>query len=218
MTEMYSIDFSKYSLQKFKESLKNREMIPSRVILKEDLEERFQSLKDNGINSLKDIVDALKTKQKIEAFSQKSNLPIDYLTILKREVSSYHPNPKKLSSFPDVDASAITALEKKGIKNTRQLFNEVKINSDINQLSASTGVSVKILEELSSLSDLCRLYGVGPVFARIIYDAGITSVKSFVNHTGETFIALYEKKTNKKADFSENDINFSLEIARALLS
>ncbi len=216
MKEQYYIDLEKYSLQRFKLSLQKRDMIPSRVILKEKIEDRFEILNTNGISNLKALIDALKTKQKIEMFSKKSNLSIDYLTILKREASSYLPNPIRLKYFPGTDSKAIEALENIGIKNTKQLFTKVKIAGEINQLSQLTGVSIEKLNELTSLSDLARLYGVGPVFARIIYDAGIESVKTFVKYNAEEFISIYENKTQKKADFGVNDMKFSIELAKDL--
>ena len=69
---------------------------------------------------------------------------------------------------------------------------------------------------MASKSDLARLYGVGTVFARMIYDVGIRSVKTFIQYDAEEFVSLYEKATHKKADFSVNDINFSLELAKEL--
>jgi nucleotidyltransferase/DNA polymerase involved in DNA repair len=216
MKEQYYLDLEKYSLQKFKKSLQKRDMIPSRVILKENIEERFKILGFNKIKNLKELVDVLKTKQKIESFAKKTNLSIEYLTILKREASSYLPNPINLKKFPGIDTQTIEALEKIGIKNTKQLYNKVNIGEDIIQLSQLTGISVEKLNELASLSDLARLYGVGPVFARIIYDVGIKSVKTFVRYKAEEFINIYENKTQKKADFSVNDINFSIELAKEL--
>ncbi len=102
------------------------------------------------------------------------------------------------------------------LKNTRQLFNRVKSSGEIDQLSRLTGISIKRLNELTSLSDLARLYGVGPVFARIIYDVGIRSVQNFVKYKADEFISIYENKTHKKADFGVNDINFSIELAKEL--
>ena len=67
-----------------------------------------------------------------------------------------------------------------------------------------------------SLSDLSRIYGVGPVFARIIYDVGIRSVREFVECTAEDFVRIYEEKEHKKADFGVNEIQFSLELAKEL--
>ena len=46
-----------------------------------------------------------------------------------------------------------------------------------------------------------RAYGVGPVFARIIFDMDIKSIKEFVENTAEDIIRIYEEKEQKKADF-----------------
>ncbi len=218
MKKQYHLDFEKFSLQRFKRSLQKRNMIPSRVILKENIEERFKLLDSNGIKTLKALIDTLKSKQKIDTFSKKTGLAIDYLTILKREVNSYHPNPINLNKFPGIDIKIVESLKKLGIRNTKQYFNKVNCGTGNDQLAQETGISKDIFDELSSLSDLARLYGVGPVFARIIYDVGINSVENFIKYSAKEFIKIYEKKTKKKADFSESDINFSREIANELLS
>jgi len=62
MNERYQIDLAKYSLQKFKRSLQSREMIPSRISLKDDLDARFRILENRGIANLKELIDRLKTK------------------------------------------------------------------------------------------------------------------------------------------------------------
>ena len=216
MKGQYYLDLEKYSLQQFKLSLQKRDMIPSRLILKEKIEERFSILNKHGIKNLKVLIDVLKSKEKIVEFSNKSDLSIDYLTILKREASSYLPNPIKLSNFSGIDSKSIEALANIGIKNTKQLFNKVQKSEEIAELSKRTGVSKEKINELASLSDLARLYGVGPVFARIIVDVGIKSVRDFIKYSAEDFISIYENKTKKKADFGVSDINFSIELAKEL--
>ncbi len=217
MQKQYYIDFEKFSLQKLKKSLQKRNMIPSRVILKQDIEERFKILESNGIRTLKELIGALKSKQKIDRFSNQTGLTVEYLTILKREANSYHPNPIKLSKFPGIDNKIIESLEKIGIGNTKQYFNKIHNLTGTKQLTDEMGISKQKLDELASLSDLTRLYGVGPVFARILYDVGIKSVNSFIKYSSEEFIEIYENKTNRKADFSESDIGFSIEFAKELL-
>lgn len=217
MHGQYYLNLERYTLEKFKKSISQRKMIPSRVILKENIEERFEVFKRFNINNLKELIALLKTKDKIETFAVESGLSSEYLTIIKREASSYHPKPIKLRDFPDVDIESVSVLESLGIKNSKQLFNKVK-KETFSNVSESTGVPSDHLNELFSLSDLARLYGVGPVFARMIYDTGVTSIDSFVNYTGDDFVKLYEKQTNKKADFSSADIDFSLELAREIIS
>jgi len=216
MSDRYQIDLEKYSLQKFKRSLQSRDMIPSRVSLKDDVDARFGKLESCWITNLKELIDALKTKQRIEQFSQETTLTIEYLTLLNREAKSYLSKPIRLDKFPGVRTEYLKRLDDVGIRNTRQLFVEAQDKSRRERLSKETGIPIDILNQLVGLSDLSRLYGVGPVFARMIYDVGIRSVAEFVEYTAEDFIRIYEEQTRKKADFGIGEIEFSLELAKEL--
>jgi len=216
MGNQYHINIEKYSLQKFKNNLKSRDMIPSRVSLKEELDERFKILEVSGVRNLKELIEKLKTKPKIELLAKETGLSIEYLTLLKREAKSYLPNPVRLDKFSGIPAKYIKSLEVEGIKNSRHLFNQAKNKTEREELSKKTGIPIEILNELVCLSDLARVYGVGPVFARMIYDVGVKTIKDFVKNTAEEFIRIYEEKEQKKADFGVGEIQFSLELAKEL--
>ena len=216
MENQYHIDLEMYGLQKFKSNLKSRDMIPSRVSLKDELDKRFKILEINGITNLKELTEVLKTKQKIELFSKETGLTIEYLTLLNREAKSYLPNPIRLDKFTGIPTKYVDRLDVISIRNSRQLFDEAKDKKEREQLSQITEIPIEILNELVCLSDLSRAYGVGPVFARLIYDVGIKSIKAFIEYTAEDFIRIYEEKNQKKADFGANEIQFSLELAKEL--
>lgn len=216
MNDQYHIDLEKYSLEKFKSNLKSRDLIPSRVSLKDDLDERFEILEINGISNIKELIEALKTKPKIESFSKQTGLSIEYLTLLRREAKSYLPNPIRLDKFSGIPAEYVANLEIAGITNSRQLFNEARSKEQRKQLSQTAGCPIDILNELVCLSDLSRAYGVGPVFARMIYDVGVETIEAFTELTADDFIKIYEEKTRKKADFGAHEIQFSLELAKEL--
>ncbi|MCJ7624369.1 MAG: hypothetical protein MUO76_12770 [Anaerolineaceae bacterium] len=107
MSKEYHLDPEKVSLEKLRLSLEKRELIPSKSILKEKLNARFEILASTGIQNLKDLIDALKNKNKIGAFSEQTWLEVLYLTILKREASSYFPNPVRISNFAGVKDQVI---------------------------------------------------------------------------------------------------------------
>jgi len=216
MEKNYQIDLAEYSLQKFKRSLKSRDLIPSRRSLKDDLDESFRALEIKGISNLKELIDLLKTKARIELFSKESRLTVEYLTLLNREAKSYLSNPVRLDKFPRIPIKYVNTLDAHGIRNSRQLFDEARDKKGREQIARKTKIPIETLNELVGLSDLSRVYGVGPVFARMIYDAGIRSVAAFVENTAEDFIRLYEEKEQKKADFGVNEIQFSLELAKEL--
>jgi nucleotidyltransferase/DNA polymerase involved in DNA repair len=218
MTAQYHIDLEKYTLKKFKHNLETREMIPSRVSLKDNLDERFQVLENAGIINLQELLDVLKTRPKIEQFSEMTRLPIEYLTLLNREAKSYLPNPVRLDKLPGIQGSVVEKLEAIGIKNSRHLFNAAQDKTKREALALKLQVPISIVNELVGLSDLLRVYGVGPVFARMIYDVGIHSIQEFIRYSAEDFIEIYETKTQKKADFGVNEIEFSLVLAKELES
>ncbi|MCP4418880.1 MAG: DUF4332 domain-containing protein [Chloroflexi bacterium] len=107
-------------------------------------------------------------------------------------------------------------LDGAGLRNSRQLFVAAQNKGWRERFAQETDIPLDVLDELIGLSDLSRLYGVGPVFARIIYDVGIKSVKEFVEYTAEDFIRIYEEQTQKMADFGVGEIEFSLELAKEL--
>jgi predicted flap endonuclease-1-like 5' DNA nuclease len=218
MSNQFQIDLKKYTLQRFKKSLQSRDLIPSRVVLKDNLETRFQILADTGITNLQELIDALKNKAKLNALAEKTGLPVDYLTLLNREAKSYLTKPVRLDKFPDVSTKNIARLEKVGVKNSKHIFDASRDNDSVVALAEKADIPLDALNELIALADLSRIYGVGPVFARIIYDVGIHSVTEFVQHTGADLVRIYEEQTGKKADFGAGEIEFSLELAKELVS
>lgn len=216
MKTRYHLDSANYSLQQLRDNLSSRELIPSRQILKEELEDRFEVLGKRGILTLQDLLHALKDKKRIEDFSKSSGISFEYLNLLRREANSYLPNPVSLSKFPDISSQDLKKLEVTGIKNSRHLYERAGSEKDREELSRETGISLENLTELTGLSDLVRAYGVGPVFARILYDTGIHSIREFVTYAPEQIIDLYEEKFRQKADFSLRDMHFSLDVARVL--
>ena len=218
MSVQYQIDLEKYSLRKFKQSLQTRDLIPSRASLKNELDARFRILENSGITNLKELVDVLKTKVKVEQFSRKTGLSIEYLTLLNREAKSYLSKSIRLNKFPNIQTEYLERLDDAGVRNSRQLFTEAQMKGWRERFAQETDIPLEALNELIGLSDLSRIYGVGPVFARIIYDVGIKSVKAFVEYTAEDFIKIYEEQTKKKADFGVGEIEFSLELAKELNS
>ncbi len=216
MTSTYHLDLSTFPLEKFQHILQTKDLIPSRVGLKEDLADRFAILETHGIASMQDLINALKNKDKLNQFAQASGLPADYLTLLKREAGSYLPNPVRLDKLPGVSIAAVDALAEQGIKNTRNLFDQAQTAAQREAICQTAGIPADVLLELVCLSDLSRAYGVGPVFARMLYDVGVHTIQDFITHSAAEIIAIYEEQTGKKADFSTGEIEFSLELAKAL--
>jgi len=215
-SDSYHADLSRISLSAFADSLRSRTLIPSRRALKADLESRFARLKTLDIGSMADLLDALKTKSAIARVASETGLSTDYLTLLRREAKSYLPNPVPLRKFPGIDSAHTETLADRGISNSRHLFRVATLHSEREALAERASIPMKLLDELICLSDLSRLYGVGPVFARLLYDAGFPTVGSLRSCTAEDLVRLYEERTGKPADFGAHEIQVTLELAQAL--
>ena len=107
-------------------------------------------------------------------------------------------------------------LEMVGIKNSRHLFDAAQTKVEREELAQQAEIPIATLDELFGLSDLSRVYDVGPVFARMIFDLGIRSIGAFLQYSAEEFVKIYETQTQKKADFGINEIEFSLILAKDL--
>lgn len=210
MDRGYHIDAEQISLKEFEQSLTKRELIPARTVLKENLKDNFLLLDKQGIKTLGSLIKQLKNKKRFEELHEVTGIDLNYLTQLKRESGSYLPNPVALEKFPGADMETVHLLKEAGIKNSRHLFN---LNKE--EREALPG-NKKSIEELFCLSDLTRIYGVGPVFARIFYDINLLSVGAFLKREPAEIVRIYEETRGEKAGFTVKDIEFAREVAQFL--
>jgi len=220
MADQYHIDLEQFRLERFKQILETSELLPGRRILKERVSERFGMLESMGITNLKELIAALGTKKKAERFAQESGLPRDYLVILRREANSYMPKPFNLSGIPGVDPKHIERLAALGIKNTKHLFERARSKSDRAELARLADVPSSNLLELVKLSDLARIGGVGPVFARLLYEAGADTIEKFLKRSPDELLerlhAINKEKEYTRIMPSLKDIAYCIETAREL--
>jgi hypothetical protein len=218
MKNDYHIDLEKFSLKEFKKELSGSELIPSRRVLKDEIEDRFQVLEDNNIHNLKDLTDVLKTPKKSREFSSESGLPEDYLLILRREVNSYTPNPVNLDKFPRVNTAIIKKLKAEGIKNTLNLFELIKTPSDRDNLANKLGIPLDEILELTKLTDLVRIKWVGPVFARIFLDSGTDTAQKISEANAEPLykklVKINQEKGYTKGKFLESDVALCINVSK----
>jgi predicted flap endonuclease-1-like 5' DNA nuclease len=173
----YYIDLEKLSIDDYRLKLESAYLPPSRILLKEKLEERFTYFKTLGISNVKDLMQLLKKKDTFSQLSKQDVFAGDYLTILLRELNSTLPKPNKLAEFISISPETINNLEKAGITNTEKLYNKVQTKSDRENLSQATGVDLKDILTLTKLSDLSRIKWVGVTYAQMLHDMGVDTVE-----------------------------------------
>ena len=220
MPDLYYINLEAFSLARFRHELETREILPGRSILKEDIAGRVAVLESMGIENLQDLVQALKTKKKVEAFARESGLPHDYLVILRREANRYLPNPVNLGKFPGVDSAPVEKLAAVGIKHSKHLFDRGRTRDDREELARQVSVPGDLVLELVKLSDLVRVSGVGPVFARILYQAGTDTLAKLATSSPEwlhdRLVDINQEMGYTSAAIPMRDITYCIEVSQEL--
>lgn len=171
MKPQYGLDLTSFSLEKLKSIFTSGNLLPSRRLLGETVEERFAVLRRMGIENLQDIITALKTPKKVKDFCQASGLPEEYLILLRRQANSYIPNPIALKDIPGVDPRHAQNLADLGVRDTRQLFERVCTRAGRANLQTESGIPARALLDLTHLADVSRAGWVGPVFARLLVES-----------------------------------------------
>ena len=184
--EKYTFDPALITLDEFYMLTRDKKLIPSRITLQDRMENRFVKLREAGISHLGALIKALKSRELIANLSASTGIPESYLILLKREAGSYLASPYPLSDIPGVPYEYTEVLKSINIRHTRDFFEQVQTRDDQAQTAQRTGIPVARLKEIFALTDLSRITGVGPVFARVVYQAGITSVKAFAKTDAES--------------------------------
>jgi hypothetical protein len=216
----YTLDPNKIGLERFKQLTRDRKMLPSRILLQQQMDQRFALLHAAEIFTLGDLLHRLRSQLKLEAFSKESGISREYLLLLKREAGSYLAKPFPLSNFPGIPFEYTEVLKSKGLMNTRDFYEGVRSAEQKARLSQDTGIPLARLIELNALSDLSRITGVGGVFARVVYEAGIRSSKEFALTDApkhyQLYMAVIDKYGYTAGHFSEEDINYCIQYAKVI--
>ena len=204
----YYINLSRISLEQYIIKLKTGYLPPSRKLLLDDIENLFQRIKNQGIENVEELRIALKTKKKLEEFSVKNRLPLEYLVILIREINSSIPKPNKIKDFPDISPEVIEKLELIGVKHTLQLYERVRTSFNRKKLVADTGISYEVILRLTNLTDLSRVRWVNHTFAFMLYEAGYKTVKELADANA---IELHKaiKDLNNEREFFKGNIGLN---------
>ena len=201
----YYTDLAYISLDNYRSKLELADLLPSRMILKEQLEERFNYLKSIGIKNVLELQKLLKKKEKLAELSRVECLSEDYLVILLREINSIQPKPNKISEFIGISPETVAKLENIGIKDTVKLFDHVLTSESRKNLAAETTISEAEILKLTQLTDLSRIKWVGVTFARMLVDVGIDTAEKA---SKADYVELHQKimEINKEKNFYKGQI------------
>jgi hypothetical protein len=214
----YYIDLSSIGLDLYKEKLMKTHLIPSRMLLKEKSDERFNHFKKLGIKNIKELQQFLKKKDKLASLSKESCFNEEYLVILLREINSIQPKPNKIKEFSNLPPHISLNLEKIGIKDTVSLFDRVINKEERDKLSKNAGLSETEVLILAKLTDLSRIKWVGAGFARILFECGFDTVEKVSNTNYEELynkvIQMNKERNLYKGQIGKNDMKILVEVAK----
>lgn len=196
----YHINLCDISLNDYKTRLASADLLPSRMILKDNTDHHFSSLIKAGIDNLSDLVSAIGTKKKLQKFVMVNDFDVDYLTILIREVKSMIPKPTLLKDFPVLSDEIYQKLEKFGLKNSVQLYDRILTNDSRLSLAKETKINEHDLLVISHLTDLVRIRWVNHTFAYMLYLIDINTAKK-VSEADYHYLHKAVNKLNEEKNF-----------------
>ena len=199
----YYLDENSIDLDALQDRLQSTDLIPSQEPLLDRLSENMSSLTGAGIQSLADLRLAVKTTKSLEELAKKSGVEVGYLELLRRAINGFFPKPKSLKEVDWIGAGLITKLNKAGLKNTQHLF---ELTSDERaELIKETGFDQAKFNELSAISDLCRIQWVSPTFARVLVAAGFNNAHAIAAADPEAVFNAMEE-ANKGARYYKGKV------------
>ncbi|MBK7096684.1 MAG: DUF4332 domain-containing protein [Saprospiraceae bacterium] len=214
----YYIDLHKIKLPDYREKLRTADLLPSRRLLKDNIDAKFMEFDNLGIKNLGALKSTLGNKKKFAELLQNPVFDENYLRVLLREINSMLPSPNKFKDFPGLRPETISKLENAGIKNTFTLFDHIKNKSDREKLQKATGIEMSEIMMLTSLTDLSRIKWGSAVFVSMINDMGINSVQKLANTDynilNEQVRIFNNERHYFKGNIGKHDIKLFVEAAK----
>lgn len=203
----YQLNLSLLSITDYMALLKNQNLLPSRRILKDHIDEHFSRLMAYGISDVEKLRKCLSSPSKMTELKEFTGIPQDYLVILKREIGSMLQKPVLLSQFPGINRELIEHLGSMGIRDSYEYYKNHQQTTD---------------DQLYCLCDLVRINGIGPVAARMFYEAGYRSV-ALVSQAHPKTLSIEINKVNEihsyyRGVLGEKDMQFCIEFAKILMA
>jgi len=216
----YHLDFGALTLAWLWQKIESHELVPARQCLKEEMPERYAVLRGAGIDTVADLVRALKDRAATAQFAEETGLPNDYVVWLGREARSYRPNPFALPDIPETDPALLASLEAVGVKTTKALFDRAAGAADRKELATSVEAREADLLDLVKLCDLARIRGMGKTFVGLFAAAGADCAdvlaKEEPSALHERLHAVNERRDLSSAVPSLKDVTEYVEMAKEL--
>lgn len=172
----FHIDDASITLADVRKRIEATDLVPSRTYLLDDIGFTMSALGAQGIATLAQLRDALKTVKRLDDVARSTGIDKQYLTLLRREIESYFPKPAALKAFDWLPEDEIAKLESHGIRDVAALYAQTGDPRSRAVLVESRGVDADVLDSLARFADLSRVQWVSPTTARWLVEVGCGSV------------------------------------------
>jgi nucleotidyltransferase/DNA polymerase involved in DNA repair len=215
---MYSIALERISLDEFEHILTTTELTPGRRMLLDGLHANLQCLQQRGTAHLAALQQLLRNKKQYPQLSLELGISQDYLVVLNREVNSYVAKPSPLATLEVFAVDELARLVEAGVKTSKDLYERGLTPSARAELARQTGVTPEQLTRALQLADLLRINGVGPVYARILHEMGITNPAAYAQADSAVILERYNhlnaEKGNPWPRLSLKDVDYCKRFCR----
>ncbi len=217
----YELDLTRITIDEYRGILKKIELLPSREILHENLESAFKAIKSDGIGNLLQLKKALSTPDSMSNLSERAQLPMSYLTLMRREIGSYEPKKVRLAEYPGITFDTLQAMRQHGLMTSKDFYDFCKEEGSHMTSALKLALSLDEIKLLCGLSNLVRINGVGVLAAKCFYEAGYHCVKSIAEADAEEMLCRVNDincdKQYYKANLRLSDIRNFIEFAKLLI-
>jgi len=173
------------SIDALKKRIKGTDLVPSRTSLLNGIDEYFDKLTSADIKTFGNLRDAIKNAKNIPKVADKTGIPEQYVSLLRREIEGYVPRAFPLKEFAWFPKSALAKLEKAGFKNTVALYEALNTPEKRKEAAASLRFDGAFMDALFSLTSLTRIQWVSPLYARMLVEAGYDGVQKIAKADAE---------------------------------
>ena len=216
----YGFDLSGVTLTRFRGVIETGYLIPSMLLLRDDIDRRFEAVSSQGFASVADLGREIANQKKADAFAARTGIDGVYVTALRRLIASYKPKPRKLDEFPDISPETLMALEQQGIRTSKTLFDYLEAE-DPSSVRAQLHLSEQDEQLIRSLIEVTQLRYVSPLFATAMVKSGHDSIPAVARSERGAFVkalvAVNEEHDIYKGNIGDTDVQFLIDDAKFFL-
>ncbi len=175
----YSLDLRTITLERFEEILTTFELLPSRRVLADHIGSVVARLVADDVVDLEGLRRLLSDKKRYPELSDRLEVDEGYLVILNREVNAYKTKPVALRRLEVFTEAELDALARARITSTKHLYDRCWAREARAALAAELGVDLGRMDVALRMSNVVRINGAGPKFARFFLDIGLSRPEDF---------------------------------------